>query len=366
MGCCQKSRKKYTQENKLDFAKMQDQKIYKKDDPKIFNEQNKIKEENNIQNNIQPPKRNNPNKKEISQRKPLDKHPINIPHELLIETQKSICKIVIGYNGGHMEATGFFMKINNSKKYLITANHVIPQDRAYEEISLEIFNEKMIIFNLKDRHIKYFKEKDITLIEIKDTDEICNQIKFLFYDINYILGYNIYKNGYVFTIGYPRGEKATYSSGQIVNICDYNFYHNIPTAPGSGGSPIILLNNNINEIRVIGIHLGADKNKKLKFGTFIAEILDENLEKIKSPDKNDKCVIQFISTNQLVNVLITCKITDNFSLLEKKLYADFPELKNKNIYFFANGNIINRTASLKENNIKNDTSIIINEIENDD
>ena len=180
MGSCQKSRKKYTQENILDFAKIQDQKIYKKDDPKIFNEQNKIKEENKNQ----PHERNNP---KISQKKPLDKHPI-LPHELFIETQKSICKIVIGYNGGHMEATGFFMKINNSKKYLITANHVIPQDRAYEEISLEIFNEKMIIFNLKDRHIKYFKEKDITLIEIKDTDEICNQIKFLFYDINYILG----------------------------------------------------------------------------------------------------------------------------------------------------------------------------------
>ena len=349
-----------TQENKSDFTKMQGKKIDVKDDQKIFNEINKIKEENKNQ----PPERNNPNKKEISLRKPLDKHPI-IPHELFIETQKSICKIVIGHHEMLMKGTGFFMKINDSKKYLITANYIIPQDKTYEEISLEIFNEKMIMLNLKDRDIKYFKKKDITLIEIKDTDELCNEIKFLFYDINYILGYNIYKNGYVFTIGYPRGGKATYSSGQIVNISDYSFYHNIPTEPGSGGSPIILLNNNINEIRVIGIHLGAFTNKKLKFGTFIAEILDKNLEKIKSPEK-DKCIIQFISTDQLVNVLITCKITDNFSLLEEKLYADFPELKNKNIYFFANGSIINRTASLKENNIKNDTSVIISEIENDD
>ena len=359
MGC-ENSKETNTQENKSDFTKMQDKKIDVKDDQKIFKEQNKIKEENKIQ----PPERNNPNKKEISLRKSLDKHPI-IPYELFIETQKSICKIVIKHHGMLMKGTGFFMKINDSKKYLITANHVIPQERTYEDISLEIFNEKMIMFNLKDRYIKYFEEKDITLIEIKDTDELCNEIKFLFYDINYILGYNIYKKGYVFTIGYPRGGKATYSSGQIVNISGYNFYHNIPTEPGSGGSPIILLNNNINEIRVIGIHLGAFTNKKLKFGTFIAEILDENLEKIKSPEK-DKCIIQFISTDQLVNVLITCKITDNFSLLEEKLYVDFPELKNKNIYFFANGSIINRTASLKENNIKNDTSVIINEIENDD
>jgi hypothetical protein len=341
------------------------EKIYVKDDkanPKIFEGQNKKKEE---ENKILTHERINPKKNEISQRKILDKHP-SIPINLLFETQKSLCKIVLEDHERQYYGTGFFMKVNDSKKYLITAYHVIPQDRTYEEIKLEIYNNKRIILKLKDRFIKYFEEKDITLIEIKDTDAIGNEIKFLYYDLNYVLGYNIYKNGYIFTIGYTRGGEVAYSSGQIVNIRGYNFYHNLEAYAGSGGSPIILLNNNTNEIRVIGIHLGADKNKKLKFGTFIAEILDENLEKIKSPDKNDKCVIQFISTNQLVNVLITCKITDNFSLLEEKLYVDFPELKNKNIYFFANGNIINRTASLKENNIKNDTSIIINEIENDD
>jgi hypothetical protein len=257
------------------------------------------------------------------------------------------------------------MKINDSKKYLITANHVIPQERTYEEILLEIYNEKRIILKLEDRYIKYFKEKNITLIEIKDTDAICNEIKFLFYDLNYVLGYNIYKNGYVFTIGYPGGGEAAYSSGQIVGIRDYNFFHNLETYPGSGGSPIILLNNNINEIRVIGIHLGAISNKNLKFGTFIAEILNENMEKIKNPEnitnKSNKCIIQFISIDQLVNVIITCKITDNFSLLKEKLYADFPELKNKNIYFTAHGDVINETASLEENKIKNDTSILINE-----
>ena len=356
MGC-ENENEIISQLNKSNPTKILDQKKVDKTAPKIFNEQDKIKNENNIQQ----PEISNPKIKKLSQRKTLDQHP-TIPDDLLFETRKSICKIVIQNNDYLMKGTGFFMKINDSKKYLITAYHVIPQDRDYEEISLEIFNEKMIKLNLKDRYIKNYLEKDITLIEIKDTDEICNEIKFLFYDINYTLGYNIYKNGYVFTIGYPRGEKATYSSGQIVNIRDYSFFHNIPTQPGSGGSPIILLNNNIKEIRVIGIHIGAIQNKNLKIGTFIAEILDE---KIQSQNKGDKCIIQFISTNQLVNVIITCKITDNFSLLEEKLYVDYPELKNTNIYFFANGSIINRTASLKDNNIKNDTTIIINEIEND-
>ena len=62
---------------------------------------------------------------------------------------------------------------------------------------------------------------------------------------------------------------------------------------------------------------------------------------------------------------MTCKITDNFSVLEDKLYLVFPELKNKNISFLALGNMVNRNTSLEENKIKNDTTIIINEVEND-
>ena len=63
-------------------------------------------------------------------------------------------------------------------------------------------------------------------------------------------------------------------------------------------------------------------------------------------------------------MFITCKVTDNFSVLEEKLYADFPDLKNKEIIFLAKGNIINRSASLEENKIKNDTTIQIQEMEN--
>jgi len=61
---------------------------------------------------------------------------------------------------------------------------------------------------------------------------------------------------------------------------------------------------------------------------------------------------------------ITCKGRDKFSVLEEKLYADFPDLKNKNIIFLAKGNVINRAATLEENKIKNDTTIQIQEMEN--
>ena len=53
---------KNVQENKSHFTEAQDQKIYIKTDPKIFKEQNKIKEEENI---VQPHERNNPKKKKF-------------------------------------------------------------------------------------------------------------------------------------------------------------------------------------------------------------------------------------------------------------------------------------------------------------
>jgi len=257
------------------------------------------------------------------------------------------------------------MKVNDSKKYLVTNYHVIPQDISKDDILLDLSNKKHIRLNLTNHDIKYFQELDITLIEIKDTDDICKEIKFLTYDLNYILGYEIYKNGYVFTVGYPLGE-LYHAYGEIVDIKDYKFYHNISTEVGSSGSPIMLLNDNINEIRVIGIHSGVLRSKPINCGTFIAEILGEDKETFINPEKikKDICLIQFLSGDQRVNMFITCKVTDNFSVLEEKLYADFPDLRNKDIIFLAKGNIINRSASLEENKIKNDTTIQIQEMEN--
>ena len=69
---------------------------------------------------------------------------------------------------------------------------------------------------------------------------------------------------------------------------------------------------------------------------------------------------------ELQNYTIICKDTVIFSALEKKLYED---IKNKKDYystenfFTVNGNKINKSKSLKENNIHNHDSIILNVIE---
>ena len=73
--------------------------------------------------------------------------------------------------------------------------------------------------------------------------------------------------------------------------------------------------------------------------------------------------INFTSISQNINFPMPCKITDNFRDLEEKLYQDYPELKNKDIYFLVNGNLINRNETLEKNKIRDKDAILIYENE---
>ena len=205
----------------------------------------------------------------------MNGHP-PIPMKLSIEAMKSICKISYHYNNKRIFGTGFFMKYSDSLKLLITNYHVIFPELINNNIQIEIWNNKKIILNLKGRYIKFLEDKkdkrDITAIEIKTTDEIYKDIKFLNYDFNYYInGYNIYNDAFIFSIEHPLGQDASSASGKIINIDKFEFDHDIDTNYGSSGSPIILLNN---LIMVIGIHKNTDSNK-VNGGTFIGEIINE-------------------------------------------------------------------------------------------
>ena len=71
------------------------------------------------------------------------------------------------------------MKINDSSsKYILTNYHVISEKSINEYIEIEIYNGKKMNLNLNNRYIKYFpRPKDITIIEIKNNDNIYNDIE---------------------------------------------------------------------------------------------------------------------------------------------------------------------------------------------
>ena len=197
---------------------------------------------------------------------------IPVPMETANKLSKSICKITyINMSQKKINGTGFFM-MYNSLKCLISVNHVITSNLIDKNIEIEIHNKKKFNLQLSSRFIKFFERPiDISVIEIKDSDGINEDIEYLNHDLNYnVKGYSIYKEMEVISLGYPFGKELIAGAGIIKNINGYEFEHNISTEQGSSGAPIILLNLKM----VIGIHKYGDIIKKINVGTFIGKIFD--------------------------------------------------------------------------------------------
>ena len=119
-------------------------------------------------------------------------------------------------------------------------------------------------------------------------------------------------------------------------------------------------NNELNELTELQ-QLIDSKNEELdKLKLKLNNILSSNkiLNNIKSGEKIFS--INFVSIDEnIISYSLICKNTDIFSNLESKLYEDYPEYKDKEIYFMNRGNKINRDRSLDENNIKENDILIL-------
>ena len=263
------------------------------------------------------------------------KHAKKIPLKVLNEISKSICKIIVlgAEDNESWNATGFFMNFQKEGgkviNLLITNSHVIPQEIIESKniiaIILENGSEQIIELNNKERFIKCLKSPiDITAIEILDTDELNNNIKYLAHDLNYEEGYQHYINADVFSLQHPLGNDIECASGKIIAINSNNnfeFIHTIDTDKGSSGSPIILVGNS----RVIGIHKAHVKNNKNNKGTFIGVLLKE-IKNLSFKNENEKI---------LKNVKEICSNDNNFTL-NKNEYKEIYNTPSSNI----NPNII--------------------------
>ena len=199
-------------------------------------------------------------------------HACKMPVSIINKGTQSICKIFYENNGKRCNGTGFFMNLNNSLKCIITNYHIIPKDLIVNNINIEIHNNNKFKIQLVNRQIKYFKNLDITIIEIKESDDIIKNVVFLDYDLNYLNGYNTYLNANIFILQYPYGKEIQFASGKIIEIVDkYKFKHNVDTDHGSSGSPIILTN----IVRVVGIHRGSGWDENINYGSFIGEIFKD-------------------------------------------------------------------------------------------
>ena len=250
-----------------------------------------------------------------------------IPMNIASKVLKCVCKIKSGRENRGF-GTGFFLKVSENAKFLVC--------------SIPFWNEKLITIEIWNRKImnlafngRFFKKAEIpnhtTIIEIKETDDIYSDIDFLDYEPNYQKGYNIYNNSDIFSIHFPLGGEAACASGKVIEIDKDQFYHNIPTDKGSGGCPILLLSEDINFIKVIGVHWGKDCNKMVGIADFIGRAINEINKSFKSENKCkvfDKNKIFYNNGINNININIDNNIDDMNNININKIFNP----NNSNVY----------------------------------
>ena len=67
--------------------------------------------------------------------------------------KQSTCKINIKKidDNNNIYGTGFFMKVSDAKKYLITSYHILSKNNINDDIEIEIYNQKTVKLNLNNR-----------------------------------------------------------------------------------------------------------------------------------------------------------------------------------------------------------------------
>ena len=124
--------------------------------------------------------------------------------------------------------------------------------------------------------------------------------------------------------------------------------------------------NNCNKLKEIkGINKFDLSNVKNKNNIFngcnnLNQIVLSKFNITITNNKEKYIYVVFNTIDWSIKCFAPCYISENFTKVEEKLYNKYPELKNKQIYFTANGITINRSDTLEKNNIKSNTNILIN------
>ena len=94
--------------------------------------------------------------------------------------------------------------------------------------------------------------------------------------------------------------------------------------------------------------------------------LNEQLKNMESNPKgkkinlSDAININFVSSDQnIAHYSATCLSTDTFAEVEEKVYQEYPEFRETNNFCLINGRTVLRFKTIKENNIKTNSIIMI-------
>ena len=150
----------------------------------------------------------------------------------------------------------------------------------------------------------------------------------------------------IFTILYPPGEdEEVVLSGKLIYIDNdgYEFGHNISTYTGTGGCPILLYENNINKIKVIGVQISCDTKTTLNYANFIGRIIDEINKLFKNENKPEA-----IDDNKRSFFNIDNNDNNNNKNLNNKIFNQ----NNPKVNNIISNNNKNQTFNNNSNNIQ--------------
>ena len=116
------------------------------------------------------------------------------------------------------------------------------------------------------------------------------------------------------------------------------------------------LNNNTNIINNLNNTINNYQNiinqKDIELNKFKEQLNNNNIIK-KNVDFDDIMCVNFISSDQNVHYAVSCLKTNTFAEIEEKLYKQYPQYRETNNSFIANGTQVLRFKTIAENKIGN-------------
>ena len=224
-------------------------------------------------------KKTNPENTTISERGPI----FYKTFQRLEKKKNATCMVKTDKGIG----SGFFCKVkinNNKKKFLFTAYHILDKNNISKGKFKIILNGKEIEIEIKDRIIHTNEFYDYTCIELLESENIIKDFFQIYHKIeNYeIDSKNDFLGEEIGDIHYPEKELSI-EFGKIIRFDEHFIVHSIPTSIGSSGSPLILINR---DLELFGIHTGSMTDEKLNHGVCFIDILNDIEKNIGNMNKN--------------------------------------------------------------------------------
>ena len=94
--------------------------------------------------------------------------------------------------------------------------------------------------------------------------------------------------------------------------------------------------------------------------------INNNIKQELTIKESDMATVYFTSSDQRINFAIPCVKYNTFAEVEEKLYKEYPEFRETNNIFIANGNQVLRFKTIEDNKIGNGKPVMLILPQNDD